>query len=553
MSIAAVHLNQVSIAILNRTTSAYGGLTIGASTPSDLRQQFATRPDVAQAANGLLDRANDNAAPASRNKLLNSIGQSLGDLRSSLDRVRTDTAAKQSAPVPKYTNIQRYAEQDITEQQTVYRLQDVFQDQDRFETRTVYQTRDVFETQNVYATRNVYQTQNVYETRPVYTQQPVYATNVDGTRDLSSYSALSTAGIDIGADFAVTVGSGPTSTIKFKSATRISVTTNGVTTNFSFSANDGSFKTKLVQAFNSVSGLSASIGGDGKLHLTTANAQSLTIADVANQFLDLSGSPLAPLGLTAGTTQSHVSGYQSVQTGTEQVLVGTQQVVVGTEQYVSGTQQVKVGTEQVAVGTEQVKVGTDHVKIGTVQVADGVRTVKIGTKRVEAGTDKVLVGFDTPAPVAPGSAISIAVSNDISRNAKQAVDAIGSPKFGAVKDAVAQLPATPGSNDAVRLLASLIESALTDVSSQASLATTIGKIDDALKAVDQLKSSTTAPAASPSLNPAVLLPVAALGTLNAGQDTASLLIQAVSGYAQSYGSGTPSAIGAGPIRVASLV
>ena len=179
-----------------------------------------------------------------------------------------------------------------------------------------------------------------------------------------------------------------------------------------------------------------------------------------------------------------------------------------------------------------------------------MRNVKIGTRRVEAGIDKVLVGFDTSAPVAPGSAIAPAVSNEVTRAAKQIVDAIGSSKFDAVKNVV-----TPGSNDAIRLLTSLTESSLTDVSSPAALATTIGKIDDALKAVDQLKSRTARTARSLSPSPSVLVPVASLGTLNAGQDTASLLIQAVSGYAtnQTYGSGTPSAIGAGPIRVASLV
>ncbi len=67
--------------------------------------------------------------------------------------------------------------------------------------------------------------------------------------------------------------------IKFTSSTRISVTTNGSTTQFNFSANDGSFKTGLIQALNSVNGLSASLGSDGKLKLSTANAQSLSIAD----------------------------------------------------------------------------------------------------------------------------------------------------------------------------------------------------------------------------------------------------------------------------------
>jgi hypothetical protein len=145
-----------------------------------------------------------------------------------------------------------------------------------------------------------------------------------------------------GDDFSVQVGSGSVASIEFKNATRIRVTISGSHTDFDFSSNDGSWRTALVDALNSVANLSASITAGGKLELQTANAESLASADVAG-----GGSPLAELGLTAGTTQSSVVGTQQVQVGTEEVLVGTEQVEGGTIQISQGTQSIVVGYDKI--------------------------------------------------------------------------------------------------------------------------------------------------------------------------------------------------------------
>src|SRR6185369_11229483 len=107
------------------------------------------------------------------------------------------------------------------------------------------------------------------ETQPVYQQQDILATTVTGTRALTGYSSAGTSGIVNGSKFTVEVGSGPVATINFQSSTRITATINGTTTNFTNSSNDGSWRTALVNALNSVTGLTASFNGAGDLQLQT--------------------------------------------------------------------------------------------------------------------------------------------------------------------------------------------------------------------------------------------------------------------------------------------
>jgi hypothetical protein len=228
--------------------------------------------------------------------------------------------------------------------------------------RAFYGPHDVFETRPVYETRDIIATRDVYETQPIYEQRDILATTVTGTRDLSGFSRISNASIDNGTDFSIRVGSDALATVKFSSSTRIALTVSGTTTNFNFASNNGEWRTGLLNALNSIANLSAQYTANGRLQLQTSDAQSLTIADGAN------GSPLASLGLTAGTTQASV-------VGTEQVQVGTEDVVVGQEQYVAGQ-------EQVEVGAEQVKVGTEQAQTGTVEFSAGTRAIAVGFDRV---------------------------------------------------------------------------------------------------------------------------------------------------------------------------
>lgn len=590
VAIAGISLNRVTVGILNRTSSAFGGLTIGASGLTTTRNQALDSSAVSTPTKGIVSAAPDTSA--SRKNLLTKLGGSLTDLRASLEALQGKANNASRTPAAEYTSVMRFRDEDITQTQTAFRQRDVFADRDRFESRTVYEDRDVFETRNTYGTRdvfetrdryetrdvfrteNIYETRNVYETRAVYEQQAIHETNVAGTRNLSPYASVSAAGIDTGADLAVSVGNGPAATIKFNSASEISVTSQGTTTNFHFNANDGSFRTTLATALSSVHGLSAAIGSDGKLHLTTANAQSLTIADVANKLLDLSKSPLAALGLTAGTTESRVVGYRSVQTGTEQVLVGTEQVVVGTravktgteevkvgteqvktgtEQYVTGTEQVKIGTERVAIGTEQVKVGIDRVKIGTEDVADGVRNVVIGTRRIADGRDDVLTGFQSPTrDAALAAALTPAAKIDISTAARKIVDIIGSTDFDIIKFSEPGLGGPDASQSAVAQLNALTDVSLSDAGSADRLNATLERVDGALRATENLKSTVST---KPSLPQSGLLPLA-FARDDGKVDAAALLAQAISGYGTAspfYGSGSATAIGAGVLRINSLV
>lgn len=186
-------------------------------------------------------------------------------------------------------------------------------------------------------------TQDVYETQPVYEQQDILDTTVTGTQTLTGYSNIYSAGIIDGNDFSVQVGSGSAATIEFKSATKVRITIDGNLTDFNFTFGTGGWRTALVDALNTVANLSASITAGGKLQMQTANAESLTIADVAG-----GGSPLAELGLSAGTTNASVVGTQQVQVGTEDVLVGTEQVEGGTIQISQGTQSIVVGYDKIS-------------------------------------------------------------------------------------------------------------------------------------------------------------------------------------------------------------
>jgi hypothetical protein len=210
--------------------------------------------------------------------------------------------------------------------------------------RAAYETRSTeFGIRYVYATRNTYGTRDITETQPVYEDQDIYGTIVNGTEDLSSNATISSTGIDTGADLSIQVGSGSAARIEFDTSTRIRLTIDGNTTDFTFASGGGAWRTGFLNALNAIENLNASYNPDGTLRLETANAESLTISDVPNGFLDFSGSPLGDLGLTAGTTQSSVVGTQQVQVGTEEVVVGQEQYVDGQEQYAAGQEGYEIG------------------------------------------------------------------------------------------------------------------------------------------------------------------------------------------------------------------
>jgi len=202
-----------------------------------------------------------------------------------------------------------------------------------------------YKTEDVLAQKDVIETQEIYEMRPVFEEQAILETRIEGSRDLSGFNSLSEAGIKTGARFSVTVDDGPRAKIKFVNATTISVKVNGSVEEFTFGSNDGSFRTGLLDALNSLGGITASYTTDGRLSLEASDGATLTIADIRK-------APLAKLGLTEGTTNAEVIGYQQVQIGTEQVKLGEQPVVVG-------TQTVKVGTRQVLEGYDRKLTGLE--------------------------------------------------------------------------------------------------------------------------------------------------------------------------------------------------
>lgn len=284
-----------------------------------------------------------------------------------------------------------YASRERTVEEHVYEKHDIVR------VDPVYEERAVTETQDVYEQRAVTETRNVYETRAVYEDRAIMGTQVTGTRSLSAFRSASQANIDTGADFSINVGNDPLAVVRFESGSRIAVTVGGSTQRYSYTSADGSFTGALVSALDGIASLSASLTADGKLFLETGNAQSLTIADVANGFLDFSRSPLASLGLAAGTTNASVVGHEQVQTGTEQVLVGTETVTVGTQQVLVGQQTVVTGHEHVQVGETSSVVGTEMRHAGTAKRALEAEMQLVGLKdngNLGVGRLNLLDGFD---------------------------------------------------------------------------------------------------------------------------------------------------------------
>jgi hypothetical protein len=304
-----------------------------------------------------------------------------------------------------------FTERAVTRREPVFGTEAVTETRDKVEARPIWETRAVFaeravftdeaefEDRAVYGQRAVYETRAVYEDRATYEDRAVYEdrdirrTEVNGARNVRDAAGPAQAGIDIGADFSVQVGGAGKAVLRFNSATRLSVTDERGTRSFDFSsASAGSFGEAVRAALDSVDGLDAAFSADGKLTLKTADAKSLAIAEVQNGFLDFSGSPLAKLGLSEGTTQSRVVGTERVQTGTTRVQTGTTRVQTGTEQVEVGTETVQTGTERVQTGTRRVQTGTERFQSGTEDVQVGVEEVKTGTESVVTGYRQVQTG-----------------------------------------------------------------------------------------------------------------------------------------------------------------
>jgi hypothetical protein len=309
-------------------------------------------------------------------------------------------------------------DRDVVDIRPVYRTETIVEREDVFETeqvvesRRVLNQREIREQQNLMRTRDVVETRDVFEEQPVYEDQPVYGpASVTGTRNLSSFSSISSAGIDTGADFSVQVGSGPVARVRFQSSTRIRVTIDGDSTNFNFQTNNGSWRTALVDALNSIDGVTASLSS-GRLTIATDAGETLTIAHVPNG----SDNPLPDIGLSAGTTLPAVTGTQQVQVGTLQVKVGTEDVVVGTEQFVARTKQAVIATEAVVIGTEGTIVGTRSTAIGSRETIVGTRQVFERMEQAVVGTENVLVGYSRAAPARAASREPLAERIDAARD-----------------------------------------------------------------------------------------------------------------------------------------
>lgn len=253
----------------------------------------------------------------------------------------------------------------------------------KYSSQPLYASRPIYVTRDRFEDRDVTEERNVYETRPVYTQRPVYETKVTGTRDISGFASAATAGLDEKADFSVQVDGAAASTVKF-TGTNIAVTSNGVTQNFAYTAMAGSFQTALTSALGSIDHVEAQIGAGGKLILSTDNAQSLTLAEVPNGFLDVSGTALDKLGFVAGQTTAQQTGTVSEQTGTEEVLTGTETVVVGSERVKVGSEQVETGKQSYVNGSQLVEDGFESVIVGydRVVVAGAADNLELRTKQV---------------------------------------------------------------------------------------------------------------------------------------------------------------------------
>jgi hypothetical protein len=279
-----------------------------------------------------------------------------------------------------------YEERQTTRAEAIHETRDVTQARPVYEVRDVYETRDIYEMRDIFETRDVTETRATYETQAIYESRENRETRIEGNRDLRPYNTLAQAGIDVGANFSVKVGDAQSATFRFDTSQRLSVTVNGATQRFEFSSANGSMRDAIVGALNSVEGLTASLNADGELVLVTDDARQLVIADIANGLLDFSRSPLAKLGLQAGTTQSSVIGHQQVQIGTRQVVTGHETVVIGSEDVVVGSESVITGSENVLVGSEQVQIGTETIVIGSQSVKIGERTIVTAIESVKVGT-----------------------------------------------------------------------------------------------------------------------------------------------------------------------
>lgn len=262
----------------------------------------------------------------------------------------------------------------------------------RFTTQSVYASRPTYQTRDVYTERDVTENRPVYETRPTYTGRPVYETKVSGTRDLSGFASAGAAGLDEKADFSVQVGSDAVARVQF-SGSSVAVTQNGTVHSFAYSAAAGSFQSAVTSALGSITGLQANLDGQGHLALTTDGAQSLTLAEVANELLDLSGPALDKLGLTSGTTNRQQTGTVREQTGTEQVQIGTQTVVVGRESVKTGSEQYETGSESYVSGTEQVEDGTESVLVGYERVVRATEAGAIEGRTRQLSARQAMVGL----------------------------------------------------------------------------------------------------------------------------------------------------------------
>ena len=247
-----------------------------------------------------------------------------------------------------------------------------FESRPVYESHPMYETRDVYETHNIYATRDVYGTRDVYETRQVTEQREIRATTVTGTRDLSSYNSIVTAGIVNGQSFGVQVGNGLLATVKFRDSTRIELTINGYTETITFNGTNGEWRSGLISALNKIDNLDASFTADGKLQLTTAHAESLTLTGGAL------GVPLPSLGLADGTTASAVVGYEEVPVTYRATQVS--------------------GTRDLSPYAKSTDAGVSNGSNFWVQVGDGsVTTIKFkDTKHIEVTTNGVTqsIAFD---------------------------------------------------------------------------------------------------------------------------------------------------------------
>ncbi|HEV7417186.1 MAG TPA: hypothetical protein VGN98_13595 [Tianweitania sediminis] len=279
----------------------------------------------------------------------------------------------------------------------------------------VTETRDVTRTEAVFEERAITQERAIFAEEAVYEDRELRATTVAGDRSLDSIRSLTQANIETGADLAVRVGDGGYAVITFESRSSISVRDGSGTTRYEFDSNKGSFADAVVAAFDGIEGLSASLDERGQLQLQTDDAQDLRIADVAPSWFNRTGSPLAALGLEAGTTQAQVVGVEKVQVGTRQVQVGTEMVVVGSEQVQVGTRTMVIGQETVVVGTTTRVEPAGRNLVGlTDNDAPGVGSLSLIDKLrgggLPAGYVEALFGILEGNPASPPSAEEVRTS-----------------------------------------------------------------------------------------------------------------------------------------------